>query len=177
MLTGAERKTVNNFLGNRGFSTLDSPGDMVRQLAYCVEDDDHFRRLLTKCPPEDRYGMYESMKPYLNFIPKALDVYIAESGSIAEAKQLPTVDESGAFHPHMAPVLESEQFIVQQALEKVLLQCHLRVTCAKCSKYEVFHGARKADAIQAARNEGWSYDELEGKGREICPNCPGGRKQ
>ena len=178
MTTSAERRRMNNFLANRGFATLDDPSAMVRQMGFIIPDHDGFRALLATCEPEYRTGMYNALKPHLRFEAKPLDVYLAEAGSMAEAKQLPTIgDDGGSLQPFRAREIMTPEYIAQQALEQALLQHHLTVTCRKCTKQAQFHGARKADAVQAAREAGWVYDTLTGAGREICPDCPGGNSK
>ena len=94
-----ERLEINNFLGRRGLATLDDPRGLVQQIGYLVQDHDHLRSMLIRCEPEHRRDMYESLKPYLRFEARPLDVYIAEGQQDAERRQLPTIGEDGQLVP------------------------------------------------------------------------------
>ena len=139
-----------------------------------VQDHEHLRSLLVRCEPENRSAMYDSLKPYLRFTPKPLDVYIAESAERAANMDLPTIDSTGNIHFRPTPVQElvGDTAVAQAAVNEMFANHHLTVTCKKCTKTETFSGVRKADAVQAARDAGWVYDIFTGKGSEICPDCP-----
>lgn len=87
-----------------------------------------------------------------------------------------TVDESGTMAiccDCRRPLpIGGDQTAAQGAVDQAFAKYHLEVVCIKCTKAAVFSGVKKADAISEARNAGWSYWELDGKGREICPDCP-----
>lgn len=171
MRTATEKKRINNFLGNRGFATLDDPGPMVQQMGFCVRDHEHFRQMLTACDGLERANMYNALRPHLRFEAKPLDVYLSEAGDLAERKQLPIQTPEGKLVPYNAPVIESEEYLIEKMLYQKLMEFHLTLLCRKCTKVEQFHGGRKADAIQDARNAGWAYEEVDGKSGEICPEC------
>lgn len=172
MRSEQERRQINHFLGRAGLGQIEEAGPLVQQLAFMVRDEAHFRSLLTRCDPEQRRGMYEAMRPHLRFTPKPLDVYVAEAAQDAEIRQLPTIDAAGQLQPFRVGEVKSDEHIIRDAIAKSLAKHHLVLTCVKCTRQEEFAGVRKIDAISAARNEGWAYDELNGAGREICPNCP-----
>lgn len=176
------RKTINRYLGNRGLSTLEDPQGLVMQLGFLVEGHDHFQQLINKCEPQHRRDMYEALRPHLRFEAKPLDVYIAELGMQAEIEQLPTVDSDGMFHafrPAQIWSAEARQDLEKQVGDLVEAEGskhHLELTCKKCTRTETFHGGLKAEAIHKARLAGWTYGlDHEGKGREICPECPAGK--
>jgi hypothetical protein len=158
------RKTINTYLGNRGLATLDEPQGLMAQLGYLVDDDQHFKGLINKCAPEERRNLYEALRPHLRFEPRPLDVYIAELGMEAEIQQLPTITTDGklqAFRPTE----------IRSAIGEAIHDHRLEVVCRRCTKQEFFYGERKADAVEQAREAGWTYDALTGTGREICPDC------
>jgi hypothetical protein len=178
------RKTINNFLGNSGFATLDDPQGLIPQLAFFVEDDEHFKQLLNRCTPELRRDMYEALRPHLSFSPRPLDVYISELGLEAEIQQLPTLDEQGRFVAFRVQDIrtreeESLRSLIGGMVEEAIAQHHLVLTCRSCTREEVFHGGRRADAIMKARQAGWTYglDRNAGADRayELCPDCPGSK--
>ena len=159
----------------------------MSQLGFLVQDHEHSRSLLVRCEPENRSAMYDSLRPYLRFQAKPLDVYIAESAEKAARLDLPTIDEKGNvnFSPSLTPTIEQEVAaisqeldpaqkqvvdIAQKAVVDALAKWSLTVTCRKCTKAETFSGFRKADALQAARDAGWVYDSWR-DGSEICPDC------
>jgi hypothetical protein len=163
-----ERDYINRYLAVHGLATLDDAAGLIPQLAFLVEDDDHFRRLLIKCEPERRHDMYEALRPHLGFEPKTLDVYVAEAGAAAEAQQLPTVGADGKLYPFRTQDIRTIERVVDEALSAH----HLSVTCRKCTKVATFHGHSKRDAVYNLRQAGWTWDEIKGDGLEICPDCP-----
>jgi hypothetical protein len=162
------RRTINNYLGNRGLATLDNPSGLMQQLGFLVEDHAHFKQLINKCSPEDRRSMYESLRPYLRFEAKPLDVYVAELGQEAEAQQLPTIGPDGHFQAFKTPEIRT----IEAAFDEALATVHLVVTCRKCTKEAIFPGQTKAEAIFKARNEGWALDHWGESKYEVCPGCP-----
>ncbi len=166
---------VNRLLASAGLGQLEDGAGLLSQLGYLVRDHEHFRQLLVACEPDQRVAMYEALRANLRFTPKALDVYMSEAGAIADARQWPLLDAAtGQLRPHKPVDIRSDEYIAQQAVVRSMAKETLTLTCAKCTKVEQFHGERKVDAIMAAREAGWTYDELNGKGREICPECPAG---
>jgi hypothetical protein len=96
--TRQQKHALNRLLASAGLGALDNPMRLCNELASYVRDHEHFRQLLTAAQPETRRDMYEAMKPYLAFHAKPLDAYMSESGALAEAQQLPTVDADGMLH-------------------------------------------------------------------------------
>lgn len=201
--TKQQKHALNRLLASAGLGALDNPMRLCNELASYVRDHEHFRQLLTAAQPETRRDMYEAMTPYLAFHAKPLDVYMSDSGALAEAKQLPTVDENGYLHPFSPPVVASvagqNQMAVpvcfnprhpqgvaneqpqgstsdvetaQAAVNDAFGRGHLILTCKKCTRTEAFPAVNKANAIFAARNAGWTYDEARGDCSETCPDCP-----
>lgn len=165
----AVRGKLNNMLAMHGMATLESPAELVRQIGFLVQDHDHLRQLLTACVPEERVSMYEALRPNLRFEPKPLDVYLAESGRIAEQMQWPLVDSDGKFRAFKPPEVRT----VETACAEAVAKGSLTLVCRKCTREALFPGVTPADAVRAARDEGWTYGlDPEGKGREICPDCP-----
>lgn len=169
MQTAEERRRINSFLGLKGLPTLENPRELVHALGFLVESEAEFRSLLNRCAPESRREMYESLRPQLDFPVKPLDVYIAELGMDAAARQLPVMGEDGKLYPYQVPEVRT---IAQAAVDKAFAKGTLTLTCRKCTRVAVFPAERRADAIQAARELGWTYDEIAGNGAEICPECP-----
>lgn len=163
-----DRRLLNRYLGARGLATLDDPHGLISQIGFLIEDHDHFRRALVKCEPEERGRMYEALRPHLGFEPKSLDVYMAEAGAAAEAQQLPTVDADGKLHAYRPADIRTIERLVDESLSTH----HLSVTCRKCTQAATFHGYTRHDAVQKLRSAGWTWDEQNGDGLEICPDCP-----
>ncbi len=163
-----DRTLLNRYLGLHGLATLDDPASLIPQLGFLVEGHDHFRRILIKCVPDERRSMYEALRPHLGFEAKPLDVYIAEAGAEAEAQQLPTVDAEGNFVAYHTATIRT----IERLVDETLSAHHLSVTCRKCTKAATFHGHSKRDALDKLRSAGWTWDEMNGNGLEICPDCP-----
>jgi hypothetical protein len=175
------RKIINRYLGEHGLSTLDDPQGLVAQLGFLIEDDQHFKQVINRCDPKHRRDLYEALRPHLSFTPRALDVYIAELGMEAEIQQLPRLDEEGRFVPFRVQDIrvssdrEEDELrsSIREFVEAAITQHHLVLTCRSCTRTETFHGGRRVDAIQKARQAGWTYGlDATGGGYEICPECP-----
>jgi hypothetical protein len=65
--------------------------------------------------------MYDSLKPYLRFTPKPLDVYIAQSADRATRQNLPTIDAVAGYRPSSAgpPLLQRSS--MREAQPKLLI--------------------------------------------------------
>lgn len=167
---------ANQYLTRKGLSTLDDPGELIQQLGACVQDHDHFRSLIARVDdPRERRAMYESLKPWLGFPAKPLDVYIAEAGQLAERKQLPTVDAAGnlqPFHPPQFGTAAIAEAVVDQASAKNV-EFVLKLNCRSCTKTEELVSPSKWACIDEARNLGWvHYKKDDGTSVTICPECP-----
>lgn len=172
------RLEINRALGMLGLGQLEDGAGLLKQLAFLVEDHDHFRQMLMKCEPENRRDMYESLRSYLRFAPHSLDQYLSDAARIASERQWPTQGADGKLHPFRVPEVNSDtsdEALIRQILAPEIAEEHLRLVCRKCTREAYFHGMRKADAVFEARQAGWSYDEVAGEGREVCPECPATR--
>lgn len=167
-----ERQQINRFLGRAGLAQLDEPTALIQQIGTLIQDHDHFRRLLSKCDPEQRYQMYEAISPNLCFRPKTLGEYMIESAQMAEERQFPVLAPDGTLLPFRKPEVETDEYRAECAIADALAKERLWLMCRKCTREEVFSGERKIDAVAAARAAGWTYDEVRGVGHEVCPNCP-----
>lgn len=65
----------NELLARTGLCQLNDP-DLMHQLAYMVENHEHFRRVLMKVEASKRNEAYEAMRPYLRFEAKPLFSYM-----------------------------------------------------------------------------------------------------
>lgn len=148
-----ERIEVNNKMKRAGLGGLDDP-TIIHQVAYMVRDHVHFRQILTAVEPEKRTLAYESMKPYLRFEPKALDVYIAEAADLAARRE---------YSPSAIDIL-AEKAIAQSLHEK---EGGLTVVCEKCTKIEIFRGANRDEAERDAHAAGWRSEDH----KNWCPGC------
>ena len=120
MASARERLEINRYLGKHGLATLDDPAGLVQQLAFCVRDHIHFRQILVRCEPEHRHALYEAFRPHLSFEAKPLDVYVAEAGADAEARQLPTVGPDGQLQPFRVPEVTTDVDHAQGAVDRAL---------------------------------------------------------
>lgn len=170
-----DRIAINRALSGLSLGQLEDGAALVSMLASFVEGHDQFRQLLVKCEPDQRRDMYESMRPYLRFVPLSLDQYLSDAARMAAERQWPTQGADGKLHPFRVPEIGSDEAIIADAIAESLAEEHLRLVCRKCTREATFHGLRKADAVFAARNAGWSYDEIAGDGFEVCPECPATR--
>ena len=174
MRTAEEKSAINRMLASHGLGKLEDGAGLLSQLGYMVQDHEHLRSLLVRCEPENRSAMHDSLKPYLRFTPKPLDVYISESAERAANQDLPSIDSTGNIHFSPAPTYEMAPDVAaaQTAVNDVFAKHVLTVTCRSCTKQEQFTGDTKYDAIVNVRLAGWVYYEVDGQPREICPDCP-----
>jgi hypothetical protein len=89
-----ERAEMNRVLARRGFAQLGDAG-VLAQLAYAVENERTLKQVLNLCEADERTTCYESLRPYLPFTPRPLDVLLAEIRMDAEIRQLPIVQSDG----------------------------------------------------------------------------------
>lgn len=192
MRSPQEKSAINRVLGSHGLPPLESGSGLCAALGYMIQDHEHLRSILIRCEPEKRRACYESLKCYLRFEAKPLDVYIAESAERAERMQLPTLDaETGDFHWPVTQTIETDVAKVfegakekgadimaaQEAVDATMAKRTLVLTCKHCTREEVFTGDNRTDCIRAARVAGWVYYEMAGEPREICPECPATRSE
>jgi hypothetical protein len=171
-----QKTRVNQMLMSNGLGKLDDPG-LIPQLGFLmavvVKGHEEFREFLNRCAPADRRSFYESMRPYLRFELKPLDVYVAELGAIADAKQLPTVAADGTLQPYRVAEISTqakgELALAQSLIAEAAATRHLALTCIRCTREEKFHGYDKRAAVEQSRASGWQFDaERE---TETCPKC------
>ena len=99
---------LNRILQAAGLSTTGDPAALCAQIGYLVRDHEHFLSLLVACTPENRSTMYESLRPHLRFVPKPLDVYMAEAAMDAAARQLPVQNPDGTLGEYKVPEITSQ---------------------------------------------------------------------
>jgi hypothetical protein len=133
MRTTEEHAAINRMLQSHGLGRLEDGAGLMSQLGFLVQDHEHLRSLLVRCEPENRSAMYDSLKPYLRFTPKPLDVYISESAERAANQDLPTIDSTGNIHFRPTPTFEagSDMAVAQAAVNEMFANYHLTVTCRK----------------------------------------------
>jgi len=158
MRSPQESNAINRVLTSRGLPNLEEPG-VIAQLAYIVEDHQHFLELLRACEPQLRREMYEAMRPHLRFPAHPLEDYIIAAKEFAAAAELPLIDADGTLQPYTMPniLLVPPRF-------------RLIVQCSRCDRWQDFEGERKVDAIFEMRRAGWAFDESVHV-RHICPEC------
>lgn len=169
LATSSEQTVIDRFLTARGLPGVRAGGGnaILSVLARRIEDHSHFRELLSACEPQLRHEMYEALRPHLLFRAHPLDFYERCARERAENMKLPVLLEDGKLRGY-EPI---EVRIAQDAVDEQLAQGVLTLVCRKCTKEAKFPAENVATAIKNARDEGWTYDELSGEGRETCPAC------
>jgi hypothetical protein len=164
-----QRFILNRLLSKLELPSLEDAANLVPVLAAQVRDHDHLRALISRCEPEQRWNMYESLRPYLRFKAHELDWYIMEAKAVAEACKLPEWDSEKAAWVEPKPTPEVRT--IQKAVEETLMSGRLTLTCRKCTFTETFAAGKehKAYAIEKARDAGWIYDHASKF--EVCPKC------
>lgn len=181
MKTAQEKSAINRMLGSHGLPPLESGAGLMAALGFMIQDHEHLRSILVRCEPEERSNCYNSLKPYLRFAAKPLDVYIAESQQRAERMQLPTLDPDGKdFHWPVTQNIETDVADLAAAQKAVNFEFaaeRLVMRCKHCTREEVFTGDTKDDAILNARQAGWISYRLGDEMRAVCPKCPATREE
>src|SRR5215472_11053504 len=125
-----DKSAINRMLASHGLGTLEDGAGLISQLGFMVQDHEHLRSLLVRCEPENRSAMYDSLRPYLRFTPKPLDVYIAESAERAARQDLPTIDETGNINFRPTPTYEiGDVKAAQVAVNEAFAKHTLVLTC------------------------------------------------
>jgi hypothetical protein len=188
----SEKHAINKALASHGLGTLDSGAGLLAQLGYLVDSHDEFRDILTKCEPSMRRDAYESLRPYLRFDAKPLDVYIAESADLAARKQLPTIAADGTLKPYGVPEIKAgcphcgtvlyagnphackpksqDLETAQNAIAEAVAKVHLNLVCKQCTREASFPGVTRPEALASARRAGWKQIDEDA---ERCPVCLG----
>ena len=161
----AKEKRIDRALKKHGFGGTDDP-TLMKQLAFLVRDHEHFRRILVTVAPEKRHDAYEALRSEIKrFVPKPLDVYLAESADLAARK------EQGSEYAVQSDLdlLAQDAIRKQQAIaEKKGL---LKLTCRMCPRSESFTGKTPDDAYSAARIDGWRRVTERVQEYFLCPQC------
>jgi hypothetical protein len=71
----ASKREIENFLLANGFGGLEDK-NLIHQLAFMIQDHQHFGEILRGCAPAERNNCYEAMRPHLHFEPWPLDRYL-----------------------------------------------------------------------------------------------------
>jgi hypothetical protein len=163
----ASSKQLDRALKQTGFGGIDDP-NLAHQVGFCIRDHEHFRQVLTAVEPNNRVAAYETLRPYLRFEAKALDIYIAEAADLAGRKE-----------QNQTPLeVVAEEAIRRNRLEQAGVG-NLSLVCARCTKQGIFSGDRRWAAVNEAVAQGWmrKFRVRDGLGYSpqvgevLCPEC------
>lgn len=173
--SAAERQAINHYLRKHHLGALEDRG-LPAQLAFLIDDDQEFSRLLNICEPAERRNMYESLKPNLRFPARPFDEYLAEWREQAEVRQLPVVQPDGTLRAYNVPEITTQmQKSIEVVISESVARYHLILTCRRCTLQQAFPGVNKPEAVERAREAGWTWHHGEDStGYEICPDCQNG---
>jgi hypothetical protein len=171
------RRKLENQLMVMGLNRLDDPA-LIPVLANIINSYPGFSNphafylgLLNECDQQNRYEMYEALKPHLKFKVWPLDKYIQmlkEHASHVETHGHPYKVRDDAEVSKEPIKFGGKEFEQVSAADSD--GCILGLTCYKCTRTEEFWGVTAVEAAMVARSVGWVRD-LE-KQKEICPDCP-----
>lgn len=196
------QREVNDQLKKIGFGGLDDP-ELFKQMAFCIGytestlrgKHDHFRKVLLSVEPHLRTVAYESVRPHLNFTPKALDEYIIDGKREAEELQLSVQMPDGTFVSYRdfhggstpGPSIEDMAEAAINAVNSPVLSVDplkeggkgtLTLRCGKCTKEVSIECADKLQGYSIAKSKGWVFTLFENRKthekqeRPICSTCP-----
>jgi hypothetical protein len=164
---------ITRELKKHGLAGLHESG-LLPQIAFILlgksEEQTHanVRKLLSTVEPGKREQCYNAMRPHFTSMRlKPLDVYIAEAGREAEAKQLPVFDnKTGEVHDHdwVDPTRA-----ISKAISEATAEHSMKLCCVKCTVVEEFKAWLPTVALAQAEKLGWVR---RGDGNWICPKCP-----
>lgn len=179
-ITLKDRQAINHQLKSLGFGGLEDRS-LFMQIATLYKTHESFRGLLLSTAPDQRQIAYDSLRPHLSFVAKPLDVYEREIKEKAEREQWDLYDGSAfpkAFKPgeSESPEYKLEK-LAQDAIEAAAHEKAkgvLQLVCLKCTFLGCFPGQKRKDAVKAAHDAGWRWDERNGSKRTYCPaHVPG----
>lgn len=177
-----EREKINRELKRVGFGGLEDP-NTVAQIATLYRTHNAFRGLLMSTAPDQRRIAYEALRPHLCFVPKPLDVYEREVKERAEREQWDVWDpDTHMPRPFEVGSVETDAYRLERQAQEAIEQTkhekaggHLEMCCTKCTIVTYFPGAKRKDAVKAAHDAGWRWDERNGVKRQFCPDHVPGR--
>jgi len=185
MPTDQNSVLINKQIQKLGFGTLKDP-NLFDQMAVCIRDHTHFRRLLMAVDPEQRHIAYEALHNKLRFAAKPLEDYVTESKILAEQNQLPHYDPKTLAVTEWKPQeIETQEYkqevsvrdkkfitIAEEAIDRDLReasatqQCIL--TCAHCTYEQEFRVKKRSAMPKVARQYGWTFPTTD---KALCRAC------
>ena len=167
-----DKSAINRMLAMYGLPKLESGRGLLAALGSMVEDHNHLRSLLVRCEPENRAEMYNSLRPYLEFMPWPMDDYIAQAKARAEGRQLPELMPNGDFKFPVENPTPASIKAAHESIQALLQPVAMLLTCEICGQNDAVEGRNRADAVAEACRMGWVCYVHEEKYRMICPECP-----
>lgn len=158
-----EREKINRELKKVGFGGIDDP-NLFAQVATLYKTHDSFRGLLMSTAPDQRNIAYESLRPYLSFVPKPLDAYEREIKEKAEREQWDVWDGT-AYPKHFKTPTLTE--LAENAIKDNVfgVKGGLEVVCTHCLTTKVFRAKDRKQAEKDFHAEGWRTDGR----KDYCP--------
>lgn len=181
LLAPEKKRELNAYLAGNEMATLDDPVELMKQLAYLIDqDEDRFCKFLLKVEPEKRRMAYDVMSPFLRFKPKPIEDYLAQGGRMAESDRLATMTADGTLKPYKPGhigLMERANLALTEEWSLGHDGGVLRVICYKCTREQSFRADGKLQAIKQARNQGWEwvFGQRTTEGIDpthaVCPEC------
>lgn len=161
-----EQGRINKVLEKKGFSKLHEEG-LLDQMAVCVRNHEHFRKILVKLDPEKRQSCYDCLAPRLTFKAHPLETYVAIQKDLASASAS-RIEPFIVGKPVIREGLEAKaEHLI--GLDLALQNARIRITqvCAKCTQEVTIFAANKIDALETLQGFGWKFQN----NKAYCPNC------
>jgi hypothetical protein len=180
-VTLKDRQRINHELKTLGFGGLEDR-NLYAQIATLYTTHDSFRGLLMSTAPAERRIAYEALRPHLCFTAKPLDQYEREIKEKAEREQW-DVWNGTAFPAKFKPgEIESDEYKLNRAASEAIEASEhekakgvLEMVCTKCTVAGYFPAPKRKQAVNAAHDAGWRWDERNGRKRTFCPKHVPGR--
>ena len=178
-----QRQKINHELKKLGFGGIADP-TIFQQIATLYKTHESFRGLLMSTMPDQRRIAYEALRPHLSFTPKPLDVYEREIHEKAEREQWDVIYKDNPHWPQPFKVseIETEEYKLARLAEQAIEDAEhekakgmLEMVCKTCTVAEYFPAPKRKQAVKAAHDAGWRWDERNGSKRSFCPTHVPGR--
>ena len=182
-ITLTARTRINHELKRIGFGGIDD-ANLCAQIATLYTTHDSFRGLLMSTMPDQRRIAYEALRSHLSFAVKPLDVYEREIHEKAEREQWDVIHQDNPHFPQPFKVgeVESDEYrLARLASEAIEANEHekakgvLELVCTRCTLQGLFPAPKRKQALKAAHDAGWHWDERNGTKRTYCPDHVPGR--
>lgn len=162
-----EQSRMNKALEKAGLAKLHEEG-LLDQMAVCIRDHEHFRKILVKVHPEQRTDCYEGLAPRLTFKARPLAEYVAEATNAAAesvSRCEPVIVGKKPSEPKTLEQIAEHSIGMSMAMDNA--RGRLTLVCSKCTNENTIYAADRMDALATFNSMGWRFEH----DKPICGEC------